>query len=122
MESLLPISPRPTSPTRRRFLATLAGTAAVPALMTAPVLAQEAANGGAAEQEGTPFSFDWLTERMREAATKEPAAPETIGGKEIMSGSPFSTKQIGLYSNHGIKPAGAARRLLPAPTRTRVPG
>ena len=49
-------------------------------------------------------------------------APETIGGKEIMSGSPFSTKQIGLYSNHGIKPAGAARRLLPAPTRTRVPG
>ena len=49
-------------------------------------------------------------------------APETIGGKEIMAGSPFSTKQIGLYSNHGIKPAGAARRLLPAPTRTRVPG
>ncbi|PTX45869.1 glucan biosynthesis protein [Allosediminivita pacifica] len=49
--------------------------------MTAPVLAQEAAaDDGAAEQEGTPFSFDWLTERMREAATKEPAAPETIGG------------------------------------------
>ena len=60
-----------------------------------------------------------IIEVGRLRAARPYQAPETI---EIMSGSPFSTKQIGLYSNHGIKPAGAARRLLPAPTRTRVPG
>ncbi len=73
------ISPFPTSPTRRRFLAALAGTVALPALTTAPALAQQASQDDAAP-EGTPFSFEWLTEQMREAAQGEPAEAEPIEG------------------------------------------
>ncbi len=57
-------------PSRRSFLSGLAGSVALPAI-PGMAWAQEA-------PEAAPFSFDWLTDRMRAAAREEPAAPEPI--------------------------------------------
>ncbi|WP_371742109.1 glucan biosynthesis protein [Citreicella sp. C3M06] len=59
-------------PTRRRVLAALLSTATAPAL-----LGLRAAH---AQEEGQPFSFDGLSERMRELAQSDPAPRDEISG------------------------------------------
>jgi glucans biosynthesis protein len=62
--------PAPLIPSRRRFLAGVAGAAALPALHPLRLIAQEA----------EAFSFDALADRMRLAALGDPVEAETFGG------------------------------------------
>ena len=63
-------------PDRRSMLK---GSAAALALLGMPAHADDADAGADAEDPGTPFDFDLLTERMREAATSEYAPPAPLG-------------------------------------------
>lgn len=73
---------------RRQFLAQLAGSAAVPALLSATSLAaqettEEGTNAAPDEQtqsETTPFSFDILSAQMAEAAKAPPLEPKQVEG------------------------------------------
>ncbi|MBL6428891.1 MAG: glucan biosynthesis protein G [Maritimibacter sp.] len=67
--------------TRRQVLTGLLSTAAL-APMAWPLrsLAQDAAEAAPEASPTTPFSFDWLSERMQTAATGAPQAPEQITG------------------------------------------
>ncbi|MCD1619959.1 glucan biosynthesis protein G [Salipiger manganoxidans] len=69
-------------PSRRRFLTSLAGSVAVPALLGAsPLIAQDAAAPTLPpEDAGSPFSFDLLSEGMARAAMSPPRNPEVIEG------------------------------------------
>lgn len=65
--------------TRRTAVAALLSSAA--ALGLSPLAAQEAAeNPEATEEAGTPFSFDWLSARMKDLASKPPAVTEKLPG------------------------------------------
>lgn len=72
---------RPESPrsahffTRRRLLAALAGSSAVPALMPFALRAEEVI-----PDPGEPFDFDILSARMQAAAANEPPAAESVEG------------------------------------------
>lgn len=80
-------------PSRRRLLSLLSGGATLALLPSSRLFAQEtetpvteapASDAAAVEApvaaEPQPFSFDWLTERMRTASQSEPPAPEQIEG------------------------------------------
>lgn len=70
-----------TRSTRRQVLTGLLSTAAV-APMAWPLqgFAQEAGEAAPDAGPSTPFSFDWLSERMQTAATGAPQPPEQITG------------------------------------------
>lgn len=71
----------PHSPSRRRFLAALAGSVASAALMPPLRLhAQEATDAPSMPAAPEPFSFEMLTERQRAAAAAAPLPPEQIEG------------------------------------------
>lgn len=58
----------------------IAGLLASTAMGMSPLSAQEAAGDDAPETAGTPFSFDWLSARMKEMAASEPASAEKLPG------------------------------------------
>ena len=73
----------PASPARRRLLRQLAGSTAF-AACGLPALAQDAAqpaDAAAAEQPSPqPFTFDTLTEEMRQLATQDPRQVQALSG------------------------------------------
>lgn len=75
-----PRVPVSSSLTRRRLFAALAGSVAAAALLPASRLRAEEAAEQPAEPVAEPFSFDLLTERMRQAAASAAPDPEQVEG------------------------------------------